>query len=283
MKSIVFKEGQTLVRSRARPTIDEEMDVLIKVSLTGICKTDIYVSQGEMGSKDDLVLGHEFSGYVVESGNKRFSPGDFVACHPVFSDLRMLGVDFDGSFSEFVKVPASSCYLFDEFMPKLAAYVEPIAASMAPLNLDCVRDPAQKGVIIGSGRIPKLTEKVLRQAGCNVTATDRQLDEAYDYVIETSADEWLLDNALDALKPGGSLILKSRSPSRVPLDLYKIVRKQIKLEGCYYYDFAKTVAFALQNQALFEPLLGDVYNLEDWETAFNASLNADKKIFLRPS
>lgn len=283
MKSIVFKNGRTRVSTRPRPVIDGEMDVLIQVSLTGICKTDIYVSEGKMGSKNDIVLGHEFSGYVVESGNDAFKPGDFVACHPVFEDLRMLGVDFDGSFSELIKVPASSCYKFDESVPKLAAYIEPIAASMAPLNLDCVRNPENKGVIIGKGRIPKLTETVLQRAGCNVSSQEEITSGSYDYVIETAAEESLLDAALDFLKPGGCLILKSRSPSKVPLDLYKIVRKEIKLEGCYYYDFAKTVEFAIQNKDLFEHLLGDVYNLEDWKVAFEASLNADRKIFLRPS
>lgn len=265
------------------PLIDSKMDVLIKVSLSGICKTDIYVSEGKMGSTNDLILGHEFSGYVVESGNDSLKPGDFVACHPVFKDLRMLGVDFDGSFSEFIKVPSASCYAFSESYPKLAAYIEPIAASMAPLNLACVRDPQSQGVILGKGRIPKLTERVLRRAGCNVTVQEKLRSGTCDYVIETAAEESLLDDALDALKPGGTLILKSRSPSKVPLDLYKIVRKQIKLEGCYYYDFSKTVEFAMQNKELFEPLLGDVYALDSWKTAFEASMHADKKIFLRPS
>lgn len=284
MKSLKYnkKTNQTFIEEKTMPSVDKNFDTLIKVSLAGICKTDVYVSQGYLTNKEDVILGHEFSGFVMESLNDAFKEGDFVTCNPIMPDNTMLGVDYDGAFSEAVKVPSSQCYKIPCVDEKLAAYIEPIAASLGPLNCDTVHDTSQKGAIIGKGRIPRLTEKVLRAKGVNVTCIDAFQNEMYDFIIETWANSDLLDKALAHLKQNGTLILKSRSPEKVPLDLYKVVRKEIQLKGCYYYDFQKSVEFAMMHPEFFEDLLGDVYSLNEWQEAFEMSMNADKKLFIRP-
>ena len=51
------------------PKISDD-EILIKVKAVGLCYHDLLISEGVLrrGVKDELVLGHEFSGEVVEIG-----------------------------------------------------------------------------------------------------------------------------------------------------------------------------------------------------------------------
>ncbi|MFQ7108103.1 NAD(P)-dependent alcohol dehydrogenase [Lachnospiraceae bacterium LCP19S3_B12] len=62
----------------AAPRADE---VLVKVSASGICHTDVGAQKGDFGNIFPIVLGHEGSGVVMEAGSgvKEFKPGDRVA------------------------------------------------------------------------------------------------------------------------------------------------------------------------------------------------------------
>src|SRR4051794_36535867 len=118
----VVKQGRSLSLARIpRPELAHLDDVRIRVAAAGICRTDLYVAEGRLPSRDPVVLGHEFSGVVdgVGAGVRGVRPGDRVTaipwvacgrceeCHqpdPVPAPLRcprgaMLGVDRDGAFA----------------------------------------------------------------------------------------------------------------------------------------------------------------------------------------
>ena len=62
--------------------------VLLKVAYTGICGTDIHTFKGQYANAvTPLVLGHEFSGEVVEVGPdvKKLKPGDRVTSETTFA------------------------------------------------------------------------------------------------------------------------------------------------------------------------------------------------------
>lgn len=280
MKALVFDGKQTGIKNVEKPVIDEDFNVLVKVVYSGICKTDVYVSSGKMGNVSPIVLGHEFCGYVEETLSDQFKVGDFIACNPILNNKKMLGVDYNGSFAEYVKVPASQCYIFKGSNKKLAAYIEPLAASMAPLQKkEQFKD--KKIGIVGKDRIGKLTESVLKKAGLNASFMTDFKDNSMDVIIETWAEENVLDSCLDGLKEGGSLILKSRNYNKVPLDLYKVVRKNIKLEGMYYFEDYKYVIDMANDFSELEAFLGQDFAIEDWQAAFEESKDSYQKIFLR--
>lgn len=282
MKAVVFDGVKTSLQEIPKPNIDTKFNTLIKVVYAGICKTDVYMSEGKMSGKSPVVLGHEFSGYVVETLDDNLKAGDFVTCNPILSDQTMLGVDYDGAFAEYIKVPASQCYVFNGDNQKMAAYIEPLAASMAPMkNQDFLKN--KKIGIVGKDRIGKLTETIFKHHQLDASFVTDMENDTFDVIVETWAEEQVLDNCIDALKEGGLLILKSRNYKKVPLDLYKIVKKGIRLEGMYYLeDYKKVIDFSQQCSDL-NAFLGESYPLENWKEAFEKSHDAYQKIFLKVS
>ena len=83
MKAVVFKDVENLVfEERAEPKILEETDVLLEVTLTTICSSDIHIKKGFVPrAVKNIVLGHEFVGKIKEVGKavKKFKIGDRVA------------------------------------------------------------------------------------------------------------------------------------------------------------------------------------------------------------
>ena len=85
---------KAVVKTRSGPGNVELMDmpepkveagsVIIKVRAAGICGTDIHILKGEYAVEPPVILGHEFSGEVVETGSEvtRFRPGDRVTVNP---------------------------------------------------------------------------------------------------------------------------------------------------------------------------------------------------------
>jgi threonine dehydrogenase-like Zn-dependent dehydrogenase len=236
---------------------------------------------GKLNSSKPIIMGHEFCGYVVDSKSESFKKGDFVTCNTILENGKMMGVDYNGSFAEYVKAPSSSCYVFNGDNKKLAAYIEPLAAAMAPIeDKEFLKD--KEIAIVGKDRIGKLTESVFRHAGIEAHfIKEFKSDVFYDVIVESWADEDILDKCIDSLKTGGTLILKSRNYNKIPLDLYKIVRKNIKLEGMYYYkDYNKVINFANCFPEI-KSFLGKSYSIDDWKLAFSDSENSYQKIFFR--
>ena len=120
--------------------------VWIEVKAAGICRTDLYVMEGQLG-ESEIVPGHEFSGVIAE-GNGDWSKGERVVVNPILSSERMLGVDEDGCFANFVEVPSSSLYKLPENLSYIyGAYAEPVAACLGVLNSGISKE--QRGVILG--------------------------------------------------------------------------------------------------------------------------------------
>ena len=97
-------------------------DVMIKVGVASICGTDQHIYHGHFHPRTQLPLipGHEFAGTIVEVGKeiKQFAVGDRVAVDPIIwcgncpacrighfpacTGLKLLGIDMDGGFAQYV-------------------------------------------------------------------------------------------------------------------------------------------------------------------------------------
>ena len=121
-------------------------DVVIAVAQCGVCGTDRSIFRGEYAVKAPLVLGHEYSGTVVETGTDvvGFDVGDRVVVDPnvvddtcfycrrglshLCSGLSPLGVVRPGGFAELSAVPARYLYKVpDDVTLSEAALIEPLA------------------------------------------------------------------------------------------------------------------------------------------------------------
>ena len=128
MKAVVYKgNGEIALEDRPVPKILDDRDAIIKVTLTTICSSDIHIKHGAVPrAVPGTILGHEFVGRVVETGNavKKIKPGDRVSvnvetfCGDCFFCKRgfvnnctdpdggwALGCRIDGGQAEYARIP----------------------------------------------------------------------------------------------------------------------------------------------------------------------------------
>lgn len=184
MKALVLKEINDLEFQEDYPKPSpSKNEVVIKVKYCGICGSDLEAYQYGEVLKDfmPLILGHEFSGEIVEIGAKveGWKPGDRVTAYP--GDFcgkcyycqrgqenlckRMffgLGLTVNGAMAEYVKVPATLlCKLTDALSYEEGAVVEPLAVGYHGVKLAGIQ-PGDTTVVIGAGTIGLATIQALK-------------------------------------------------------------------------------------------------------------------------
>jgi 2-desacetyl-2-hydroxyethyl bacteriochlorophyllide A dehydrogenase len=159
MRAAVFSApGNPLtIEDIDRPQIaDDEM--LVKVSHCGICGTDIHASRaGPFMAPPNTVFGHEFTGEVVEIGQKlqdgNFKLGDRVTSLPFIGDKTIGLGDITGAYAEYVKVGHDLVVKIPDGLDDLnAALVEPLAVGLHSVKM--AGELREKNIlIIGAGPI----------------------------------------------------------------------------------------------------------------------------------
>src|SRR6202165_5272069 len=149
-------------------------DVLVRVTAASICGTDLHIygwdrwSQGRI--KPPVTLGHEFCGVVERVGQEvtAVKAGDFVSaemhvncghCHQcclgqahICQNLRIIGIDQDGAFAEFVKIPASNIWKLDPAIPeKYGAILDPLGNAVHTVLAGAIA--GQTALVTGCGAI----------------------------------------------------------------------------------------------------------------------------------
>lgn len=255
--------------------------VTIKVQSVGLCRTDLFVANGTIALDYDVVLGHEFSGTVVQDLSNTYHVGQRVAVNPLYPEKKFMGLDFNGALTEYIHVPLAQVIPTNlDF--KTASYVEPVCASMAVLKAHINKE--QVGGVYGNNRIAQLTYIILQSFGYNVQWLDEKEVyplKSFDYIVETLFEEKKINTMLSLLKDNGLLIVKSRKKQSVPINPGLLVAKEITLQAVNYYDYTKTMSWLENNQHLVTDLLGDSYHINDWEMAFDQATSGEsKKIFI---
>lgn len=235
MKAAVYHApGKIHVEERPIPEIDEN-EILIQVKASAICGTDLRIyGNGHFKIKPGQirVLGHELAGKIVKVGSQvdGYYIGDRVAtipnigcghCKACYSghnelcpDYHAFGIDIDGGFEEFMKIPSSAIYggnvvqISDDLDYEEAALVEP---------LSCVVNCATRlrtglgdtVLVIGAGPIGILHVMVSKLSGAKkvilVDLSDTRLAKGKKFgadVIVNSKKEKLqsiLDEVTDGL------------------------------------------------------------------------------------
>lgn len=172
-------------------------EVLIKVGYACICGSDQHVFLGEFHPRTTVpfIQGHEFAGAIVETGPevKSFKTGDRVAVDPIIwcghcpackrhhypacSTLKLVGIDLDGGFSEYMKVPETMLYrVSDNISDKHAALVEVLSIGFHA----CKRAGIKEGdriVIWGSGKVGQSILQAVKTKTANTVILVDILDE----------------------------------------------------------------------------------------------------------
>lgn len=160
-------------------------EALIKVHYAGICGTDMDIYKGKHPrAKAPLVMGHEFSGQIVDIDpdyKTQYPVGTRVVVEPLIScgkcyacltgyayvcqSLRLYGIDKNGAFAQYVKVDVKKIYLIPEvFSYEQAALIEPAAVAVHSVRISDIK-LNDTVVVLGSGIIGTLIYQVVKLAG----------------------------------------------------------------------------------------------------------------------
>jgi (R,R)-butanediol dehydrogenase/meso-butanediol dehydrogenase/diacetyl reductase len=172
-------------------------EVKVKVKWCGICASDVHeYTSGPLfiptkkphpltGRKAPIILGHEFSGEVVETGSqvKSISVGDKVAVRPTIpcyechwcrsgrhilcARLATLGLGADGGFAEFVIAPEDCIYrLPGQVSYEIGTFCEPTAVAIHACRKAMV-SPGDTTAVVGCGAIGLLVVQATRATGAS--------------------------------------------------------------------------------------------------------------------
>ncbi|CAH0199966.1 D-arabitol-phosphate dehydrogenase [Arthrobacter sp. Bi26] len=131
----------TVEPGTAAITATKPAELLVRPAYVGVCGTDIEILHGSMPETFKInyphVLGHEWSGIVVEvgAGVEGFHRGDRVLGHGHLGGNDWFGVTHDGAAAELFTVPADMCFhIPDEVDMLTAAVIEPFACVLNGLT-----------------------------------------------------------------------------------------------------------------------------------------------------
>lgn len=279
---------------------NKEPEVLLRVEMVGLCRTDLLIASGEITPSGDVILGHEFSGVVLETNGFVYNvlKGDLVAVDPTFirpdgSD-GFMGRDIDGCLTTYVIVPANKVFRASlGLSAKACAYLEPIAAALGGV-LEAQKIIAENhhphaGLLVGDNRIASLTAMILEShdipfiqiAFPDFKELSKGLIPLVPWILETKLEKDFLIYASDVLISYGTLILKSRHEEISNFPARRWAEKQLKLSGIARADFTQAMSWLSGNHQLISELLGPSFALKDWEQAFNLAYAGETgKVFI---
>ena len=185
MLAAVFNGNKNIVLSDYPLRTLDKNELMIKVAYCGVCGTDRHIYDGKAPSSTPVILGHEYSGIIIEKGdsNSKFNIGDKVAIDPNIycghcdycrrgmvsfcENLRALGVSMNGGFAEYSIVPASQAYLLPhDFDLSIAAFSEPLSCCLRGIEHADIK-PGNTVIIIGGGSIGLLMVQLVRNSGAS--------------------------------------------------------------------------------------------------------------------
>jgi threonine 3-dehydrogenase len=184
------------VREVPEPTCGPS-DVLIKVHAAGVCGTDLHIWEWDSWAsgrlKPPVVIGHEFAGEIAALGEDAerealLKVGDLVTaeghlicghclqCRTGHGHLcvrtRIIGVDRDGAFADFIVMPASNVMKLDGIPVEIGAIMDPVGNAVHTV----LEGGAVSGMtvfVLGAGPIGCFACGVARAAGASlVVASD---------------------------------------------------------------------------------------------------------------
>ena len=289
----------------------------LRLSLGGICATDLELVRGYMGFKG--VLGHEWVGIVEESpwveqigqrvvGEINCPCGTCPTCaagRPTHCPTRtVLGiVGRDGAFATRLCLPAANLHEVPASVSDEAAvFVEPLAAALQILEQVHVRPPDDVAVL-GAGRLGQLCARVLALTGARVTVisrsearldllpagiaglglTDADAAVGADLVVDATGNADGLALATRLVRPRGTIVLKTTVHDAGTLQPTPWVIDEVRVVGSRCGPFAPALRLLERGVIDPRPLITGRYALADGVAALAAAARPEHvKVLLAP-
>ncbi|MBI2252060.1 MAG: L-threonine 3-dehydrogenase [Armatimonadetes bacterium] len=319
-------------------------EVLVKVKTTSICGTDVHIWEWDNWAQNRIknlpqILGHELAGEVVKIGDgvKNLKLGDYISAEThipcknciqcltgqehICGNLKILGVDCNGAFAEFIALPEIVCWRNSPELPyEVASVQEPLGNA---IYATLVEDVAGKKVaVIGEGptglfavgvaKVSGATEiyilgkhpyrmEIARKMGADHLVFVNQIDPiAYilektknvgvDIVLEMAGSQEAINLGFKIIRKGGRFSAFGIPSEKVTLDYSGgIIFKGITVYGIngreMYKTWFKTKNFLSSKRLDITPVITHKLSLEDFAKGFELMTTRPKicgKVVLIP-
>jgi len=292
-------------------------EAVVRVHLAGVCSTDLQILAGYMGFTG--VPGHEFVGEVIEGpatlaghrvvGEINYACRQCPTCRqglgrhcPHRTVMGILGAD--GAFAECVAVPVANLHVVPDDVPDEAAvFTEPLAAAFSILE-QVTLGPGDDVIVLGDGKLGLLCAQVLAGTGASVTLVGKHaanlalvacrgiavtmLEDwapagAAGCVVEATGSAAGLALATAAVRPRGTLVLKSTVADEHHLSLAPLVINEITVVGSRCGLFPPALQ-ALNDKAVeVTPLIDSAFPLASGaEAVAHAAVPGVRKVLIAP-
>ncbi|WP_245820785.1 L-threonine 3-dehydrogenase [Saccharicrinis aurantiacus] len=299
-------------------------DVLIKVAKTAICGTDLHIYLWDDWAKrtinTPMVVGHEYVGYVAEVGSevKEFKEGDrvtgegHIACghcrncrrgrQHICENTIGIGVNIDGSFAEYVKVPATNVMkVHPKISDEVASIMDPFGnATHTTLSFPIIGEDV---LVTGSGLIGSMCVAIAKFAGARyVVATETneyraklakqmgatrvvnplkenlqdvvaEMDlKGFDIGLECSGNPHAFSSMIEHMYNSGKISMLGILPETTTVDWNKIIFKGLTLKGIYGREMYETwyhMEQMLLSGINLEPMITHRFGVDDFQKGFD--------------
>jgi threonine dehydrogenase-like Zn-dependent dehydrogenase len=293
-------------------------EALIQLRLAGICSTDLELVKGYYPYTG--ILGHEFVGDVIQAtehedwigkrvvGEINISCGrcnECLAGRPTHCVGRtVLGIsNKNGAFANYLTLPVENLHLVpDNISDEQAVFTEPLAAALE-IHEQVQICPTDRVLLVGAGRLGQLIAQTMSLTGCELLVLTRREkqqkllestgarfiergtlpEHTMDVVIEATGSPDGFEIARQAVRPRGTIILKSTYHGNLELDMSRIVVDEIQLIGSRCGPFPAALKLLSTNRVDTQPLIDACFPLKKCLEAFQlAAQPGIFKVLLKP-
>jgi threonine dehydrogenase-like Zn-dependent dehydrogenase len=276
-------------------------EALVRVLLAGVCNTDVELTRGYYPYAG--IPGHEFVG-VVEEGPAHLRGRRVVgeinatcgACEACRADRRthcdhrtVLGIIArNGAFAEYLTLPAENLHVVPESLAdEEAVFAEPLAAALQ-VQQQVQISAADRVLLVGDGKLGQLIAQTIALTGCKLLVIGRHrsklelLDRRgietadavpqgrrFDVAVDCTGNAEGFATARGALRPRGTLVMKSTYAGALTVNASSLVVDEITLVGSRCGPFAPALALLESSAVDVRPLIRRTFALDDAVAAFD--------------
>lgn len=315
MRGLWLEDGKLSLRSDLPVPEPPPGEALVRVRVAGICNTDLELVRGYYPFAG--ILGHEFVG-TVEAGPERLLGrrvvgeinavcGGCESClagRPTHCLRRtVLGiVDRDGAFADYLTLPVANLHEVPEEVPdEVAVFTEPLAAALE-IQQQVRVEPGMRVLVAGEGKLGQLIARTLLLTGCELTVLGRHPEKlaplgdlgahtllegaaelvGFDLAVDCTGNSAGFALARRALRPRGTLVLKSTYAGELTLDASALVVDEITVVGSRCGPFGPALDLLAERRVEVADLISDRFPLSRAMEAFDrAAARGTLKVLLK--
>jgi len=199
----------------------------------------------------------------------------------------------NGAFAEYTTLPVENLYVVPESVStEIATFTEPLAAALQILEQVNITSE-DRVLVVGSGKLGQLIARTLTLTGCALSYAGRNQrtlgllpkrgesyqveelpDTQFDIVVECTGNAQGFEIARRAVRPAGTLVLKSTYPGALEIDFTSLVVDEVTIVGSRCGPFAKAIHLLESGQLDLSALIDQTFSLNQAIEALSQSRRA---------